>query len=643
MPKRPFVPTLLLVTTVLWLVGPWCVAQAAPALKGTVVDAAGSPLQQVQVFLGRAEQQVLVSSTDARGVYQFASLAPGRYTLLAMKSGYVAAFSQVDTLLQNSVDLTLRVLGEPAHRPVDPAALPGDAAWVLRHPVRDVLRSVEAPGAEAGPPAEEAAPALAADVRQWVSGDGYRTDLRFDGQPAEAVAWSLEGTLERADRDFSGQDLARRDAENDRLDVAVDLRPTPAHALDLRAAARRAELAFELDDAGAGAPEGRDTETWGFSAAWRYQRPDGSDLHVEVGHGSAAARRDALGVPQSHLSEDSWHVLSSFRFQPASRHQVELSLRADGYRSDALERLTFHSDLAPAGLMGSGEDGWTVNLSGRDTYTVLRPLDLELGLEYQRLGYDDDLSYFTPQAGVAYRPARGQTVRAVVLMQFADASDPQEDRLLEAPGASRKMGYMLTWEHETDQELSYSVSAAVGPYTGDTGLPGGAFSVGDHRAALFGTDGKASARELGFGLQKRYRGVEGSTNVRIGDIEGNLVSFLPGEIPTQRLARNDAWFVSTRLQTSIAQSGTRIHIGYHWVENEGLQLQGQGLVPMRYSSLDMEIRQQLPILLGRSDWDVLLGYQGIQNKSSPEGALGLARLGVAEEAHRVSGGVAVSF
>jgi hypothetical protein len=118
---------------------------------------------------------------------------------------------------------------------------------------------------------------------------------------------------------------------------------------------------------------------------------------------------------------------------------------------------------------------------------------------------------------------------------------------------------------------------------------------------------------------------------------------LPGDVPAQRLARNEAWFVSTHVETSIVPSGTRIQIGYQVVENEGLQLEGYGLVPVRSSSLDMQVRQQIPLLPGRADWNVLIGYQGIQNRSDAGGSVGLARLGVAEQAHRVSGGLAVSF
>ena len=219
MSKRPSHPTLVLATIVLWLVVPSSASWAAPGLQGTVVDVAGLPLAQVQIFLGRPEQKLRISSTDVHGVYRFSDLAPASYTLLAMKSGYAASFSRVDTLVHRSMDLTLRVLGEPATEPVDPASLPQDRSWLLRHPKRDLLRELERPDALTLPAhAGEVQPAAApfvAEVRQWVSvagdvvgpEDGYQTEIDWSRGLGEKVLWTVGGFLERADMEFSQQDL----------------------------------------------------------------------------------------------------------------------------------------------------------------------------------------------------------------------------------------------------------------------------------------------------------------------------------------------------------------------------------------------------------------------------------------------------
>ncbi len=656
MSKRPSPPTLVLATVVLWLVVPSSALWAAPGLQGTVVDAAGLPLAQVQIFLSRPEQDLRVSSTDARGVYRFSDLAPARYTLLAMKSGYAASFSHVDTLIHRSMDLTLRVLGEPAPGPVDPASLPQDRSWILRHPRRDLLRELERPDALTLPAdaqeAQSAAQPLVAQVRQWVSlagdvagpEDWQRTEIDFSRGQGEKVLWTVGGFLERADMEFSRQDLSRRETKAGQLRMGVQLRPDAGSQVDVRAFLGREDLQFTLSDP-AGLEDGsRAGRIWGYDAAWRRQLAGGSDLDLQVGYGAAQAQGNLLGIPETELSENRWHALGSFRFSPVARHEVQVGMRADGYQFDsATQRLTYAAELAPASLVGTG-DGWTLNVFGRDTFALSKPLDLELGMDYHRLGFEQSLSYFTPQAGMSYRPAPGQTLRAVVLVQFADSSAPaRQDPLLEDPQGSPQMGYMLVWEHKTRQELSYAVTASVRPFTGEGSLEASAFHLPEGGGALFGTDGNASTRELSFQLETRFRGLQGSTGVRIGQVEGNLVSYMPSDVPTQRVGNNEARFVSTVLQTSILPLGTHIQIGFHWVENDSLQLGALGAMPVTYSSLDMQIQQSLSMLPGRADWSVLLGYRGIQNRADKKGELGLARLGVAEESHRVSGGVAVSF
>jgi len=641
----------------LWLIVPSSALWAAPGLQGTVVDVAGLPLAQVQIFLGRPEQTVRISSTDDHGVYRFSDVVPASYTLLAMKSGYAASFSRVDTVLRSSMDLTLRVLGEPATKPFDPASQPRDRAWMLRHPARDLLRELDRPDAltlPAGPAgAQPVAAPLSAELRQWVSlagdmkgpADGTQTEVEFARGQEEKVAWSARGYLERAQLEFSQQDLSRRKTEAAQLTMGLQLRPDARNQVDLRAFLGREDLQFALADPAAAEDGSREGRIWGYDAGWRKQLAGGSDLDLQAGYGSAQAQGNALGSPEQELSESRWHAVGSFRFAPVARHEVQVGIRADGYQFDsAAQRLTYAAELAPASLVGTGKDGWALSVYGRDTFALSEPVNLELGMDYDRLGFEDGLSYFTPRAGVSYRPAPGQTVRAMVMMQFADSSAPvRQDPWLDDPDSSHQMGYMLVWEHNTRQDLSYAVAAAVGPFTGESNIEGATFSLSEHGGALFGTDGNATTRELSFRVEKRYRVLQGATGVRIGQVEGNLVSYMAGDIPTQRLGSNEARFVSTMLQTSFVPSGTHIQIGFQWVENDRLQLGASGAMPVTYSSLDMQIQQDLSMLPGRADWMVLLGYQGVQNRANRKGEIGLARLGVAEESHRVSGGVAVSF
>jgi hypothetical protein len=73
--------------------------QATTSLSGTVADSAGGVLPGVQVTITRAANgEVLSTTTNARGEYQFSQLAPGTWTVTVHAKGF-ADQSKVGNLL----------------------------------------------------------------------------------------------------------------------------------------------------------------------------------------------------------------------------------------------------------------------------------------------------------------------------------------------------------------------------------------------------------------------------------------------------------------------------------------------------------------------------------------------------------------
>ncbi len=658
LPLRNF---LLITGAVLFLGSVPATGSPATLFQGTVMDGSGQPLGQVQVFLGSVGREVLSSRTDGQGGFRFDAVAPGRYTLLAMKNGYHATFSQVNTMVQSSLDMTLRVLGEPASEPLAAKRKPRDRSWILRLPERDLLRELDHDAVLMStnqPQSESTGGVFDTEVMQWFSmgwggqvrsagqgGDGWNTEAVLTSTGSPTFSWDLSGRLEREATQFSSQELQAQSVESQQIEMGLRLAAGAKHEFDFSGFFANTERGFELADASQ-PPGQRDSQIWSYDTRWRARIADGSDLDLQLGYGSAQADGSLGAASPSTLRDQQWRALGSYSFSPAPGHNLRLGMRADVYRfGDREQRLTLAPMLGPASLVGSGDQGWTLNVFGRETFAVTEPLALEVGFDYQRLGFDQGLSYLTPQAGIRYRVAPRQTMRALVLMRFTDFSSAHgesEEDLSPGSRSVRRVGYLLGWEGEFGQDMSLAVAAMVRPFTGQLGLEDASVyrSVG---GAAFASDGQASEREVSFRLEKSLKLLRGSTGVRFGDVEGNFISFMPSELPTQRMSQNLARFVSTSVQTSILPTGTHIAVDFHWIENQALQLGKPVAVPVTYTSIDMLVQQELKMVPGRWDWKVLLGYQQITNRSDDGAELSMAQLGIAENVRRVRGGVSVSF
>ncbi len=83
-------------------------AQAATTVTGTVADENGAPISGATVTLRGPSTQS--TSTDVKGLFQFANVAPGIYVVAVSKAGYTSAVqTDVAVLSGQTANLAVRM------------------------------------------------------------------------------------------------------------------------------------------------------------------------------------------------------------------------------------------------------------------------------------------------------------------------------------------------------------------------------------------------------------------------------------------------------------------------------------------------------------------------------------------------------
>lgn len=643
-----------------------CGTPAETVLGGMVSDATGSPIDGVELLLGRAGASVLSAQSDPSGRYRFRGVVPGSYLLLATKVGYRATLAQVNTVTEGSLDLTLQLLGDPLPPGAATPPRPENESWALRLPARDVLRETgQEPilttrgddPAGAGPAASRR---FNAEVQQWFSmalgavesegnplDEGRATSFHLGGAATEAVAWSVDGGAARTAAAFDAGALRELDDENRRVLVNFNVDADAENRVDISAWYDQADRAYmpalEADELA-----GQRRRGWGYGARWSGRVGATSDVDVHLGYRAANLdaldSRSFLAAGGDPLEDQYWSALGAFTFSPGAGHQVRLGVQAS-FREHNSEDMRLAADpplVAADSPIGTGLRGWSVNVFGKESYEIVGPLALDLGLDLHHLGFEQPVSYVLPQAGVTYRPGEADTVRAVVMAKFADGGDPLG---AETGGETSRLGYMLAWDRQLGLDVAISIAAAIKPYAQERLLADEyvAFDPAT-RQPLFLSDGNATSREISLRLERRFGGFHAAGGVRYGEVEGTFLSALPNDLPVQRLGQDQARFVSTSLRTAYVPTGTRVAVDFQRVENDNLSLTEEAVAPLTYSSLEVVLQQQIAHHPGRGAWSLMVGYQELLNVSDGEsGEEELAQLGVPAQLRQVRGGVSVRF
>jgi carboxypeptidase family protein len=644
-------------------------------VQGAILDLAGAPVVGVRVLLGGSGGEVAAAVTEADGRFAFPPVDPGRYLLIASKLGFQTTLRRIDTLAAPGVELTLRLLGEEAppgtNRP-DPA----DSSWILRLPARDILRDLRPTVEVADLPADEAAPPASpapastggarpqahvdGEIQQWFSmalgaepgetaplEDGRSTEVYVAGRYGAALTWSIEGQTGREAATFGDGPLRGVADETHQLQMSVNVAADARNRLDLAAYFDQNDHRFNLQDAIPDTePSAQRNRAWGYDAGWRGQ-VGGSSLDVHVDYG--AADLTPAGVTGwEPLQDQRWGASGAIAFSPAERHRMRVGMRADVYQFESDElRLPLGPEWSAVTPVALGNRGWSANLFGRESYQLAGPVDLELGFDLHHVGFENSTSFLLPQAGVTYRLAPGQTLRALVMLKLDDR-DPLPTEYGAAPEpetTEQRLGCLLSWSGQFEGRVRLEISGAMRPYAqerlvdeADFGSPVGG------RHSLFISDGSASSREIAARIQKDVGRVRHSTGISLGRIEGSLLAYAPSSTVPQSLGLSEVEFVGAHVSTQVLPSGTQVRLEYQRVVSDHLPGALGDPADVTYSGLDLVVEQRVYSTPGRGDWRLLVGYEAILNSSGDaSGDVALARLGVADDLRRVNGGVSISF
>src|SRR6202453_583416 len=108
--SRKFTWKLLWVS--LLMLAPAAFAQFTAGVQGSVQDSTGASIPNATITLTNVDDQVTRTTTsDASGVFRFASLGPGNYTVSASASGFSTTKTQIELSAgeNRNVPLTLSV------------------------------------------------------------------------------------------------------------------------------------------------------------------------------------------------------------------------------------------------------------------------------------------------------------------------------------------------------------------------------------------------------------------------------------------------------------------------------------------------------------------------------------------------------
>lgn len=199
----------------------------ATMLSGFVRDEVGGALEGVEILVlspeGRGDGALLRAVTDAGGRFLLGSIPPGVYRVAAIKSGYVATFGRVNTVLRSSVDLVLRPV--PKNGETGSEKVLDDLSWTLRVPPQSILRELDESAIVASSGGSSGARTFAARVQDSVRGEVDHMVALGSWRPGSSGPSSnLEGNR-RACGSEATWESAGRSKSVDVVEASIRLRP----------------------------------------------------------------------------------------------------------------------------------------------------------------------------------------------------------------------------------------------------------------------------------------------------------------------------------------------------------------------------------------------------------------------------------
>jgi hypothetical protein len=596
-------------------------------LRGIVSDERGGPLPGAMVTVLGATMAMTV--TDSQGRFSIESLPPGEYVLRAHLAGFSASrreMVRIGASAPDSYRLQLRRIDEV----VATTGISADAPVAAR-PI--MAAGFDLPSVDSN----ESEPASATNAAE----DHPHTD----------TAWRLRHIRRSILKDASSLIAATDDA------AAV-----PASSLFGRAFDSAASVATSLfaDLPFSGEVNLLTTGAFGPGELFAGDALPRGIAYVAISAPMAGgdwSMRAAMS--QGDLS--SWIVAGAFTSRPGSSHayDVGLSYSAQDYQPRNLAAL-------PSVTEGSRNAG---EVSASDRWAIASRLSLDYGARYARYDYLENRAVFSPHAGVTVEPFKGTRVTTTIAQRMlAPGAEefvspaasgpwlPPERTFSPLRGADptglrveRTRSVDVLVEHEFDdtyvvgvrrfyQSIDDQLVALFG-----LRLPGGPASVGHYYLASAGAvDADGWAVRVSSAPDKRVRGTIDYSVTRAHWLSRGDTTAVGAYVPAAvRPDLEDLHDVTTSLETNIPETSTRVFVVYK--VNTGYTRSATDLVRPGFDGrFDVQVNQALPIGVGGTKWEVLLGLRNLFRDPLENGSV-YDELLVVRPPKRVVGGFLVRF
>ena len=561
-------------------------------LHGTAKDAVGRLLAGVEILIladGRAGSVVTSAVTDDKGRFRIPSVPPGLYRVAAIKQGYLAQVTRVNTYLRTSFDLVLR----PVPRPGEPGGdlVTPSPAWMLRVPPRSLLREIDPsdllPTVAAARPASAStsASALLGEVqgefrhlvalgRESVSGAsnspgvvGGETSLRVSGPLGERGSVSVSGrrdSLEALDRPLG--ETGRRKETGLAFEMSYDT--DTDGSLDVTAFYEQGDVQYA---AAAPDPMGEGHRSWGYDATYRRQIDAVTRVAVQFGYADASLRLPEpfldpanLGAgPRSNVTNRSVGAEGSYETVAGDRHQIRVGMRAR--RLDlAVPWVRSAAGTTFLGLPGAA--GLSVRVDAEDQWAVHGPLTVAYGFSLVQTLEGTEASLVVPRAGVAWTGSRAAVRFAAshyTLATWATGGDDTGLDVVEPPDALRPE---RPWGYEGEVEVPLAGALRLRgrheyvPVQDATALAQDpAIAV---QAPLFVSGARAADRRTSVVLSRPSRRADLFLEIVGGEVRGLLASAAALDLPVQLLDEREIAYRSARAGVRSASMGTDLSVEY---------------------------------------------------------------------------------
>lgn len=568
-------------------------------LQGIARDAVGRVLSGVEILVladGRSGAIVTSAVTDDRGRFRIPSIPPGLYRVAAIKQGYLAQVTRVNTYLRTSFDLVLRPVprpGEPGGELVTPSS-----SWMLRLPPRSVLRETDpsdllastvpsrlpvapAPAFDASAPTASAVPDVRGQVQHLValgreSGGGSasssgvvggETSIRLTGAIGQRGSVSFSGrrdSIESSDRPLESPGRRRETG------LAFDLSYDTGNdgSIDVTAFYAQGDVRYsapvEIVD-----PVGEGHRSWGYDATYRRQLDAVTRVAVQFGYADASLRLPepfldpAIGPGHANVTNRSVGAEGTYETVAGDRHQIRVGMRA---RRLDLAVPWVRSAAGTTFLGVPGAAGLSVRVDAEDQWAVTGPITVAYGFSLVQALEGREASLVVPRAGIAWNGARTAvrlSASHYTLMTWQTGAGGESLEVVEPVDAlhpERPWGYEAEVEVPLPATLRVRGRVEYTPVQDATALSGDALL--DARPPMFVSGARAADRRTSVTLTRPSRRSDVFLEVVEGEVRGLLAPSAALDLPVQILDEREIDYRSARAGVRAAASGTDVSVEY---------------------------------------------------------------------------------